>query len=97
MQNVKRVEIITDALEMREVVRVLDEQGVSGYTMIQSVIGHGGRGSQSGDDLTDVFKNSLVITACPPERLEALVEAIRPILARRGGVCLVSDAMWVVH
>ncbi len=97
MQNVKRVEIITDALEMREVTRVLDAQGVSGYTIVQSVIGKGERGAQSGDDLTDVFKNSLLITACDAERVMALVEAIRPILARRGGVCLVSDAQWVIH
>ncbi|MBW3637152.1 MAG: transcriptional regulator [Armatimonadetes bacterium] len=97
MQNVKRVEIITDALEMREVTRVLDAQGVSGYTIVQNVIGMGERGAQSGDDLTGVFQNSLLITACAPERVESLVEAIRPILARRGGVCLVSDAQWVIH
>lgn len=97
MQNVKRVEIITDALEMREVTRVLDAQGVSGYTVIPNVVGKGERGAQSGDDLTGVFQNSLVITACSPERVEALVESIRPILKRRGGVCLVSDAQWVIH
>lgn len=97
MQNVKRVEIITDALEMREVIRVLDAQNVSGYTVIPNVVGKGERGAQSGDDLTDVFKNSLLITACEVERVESLVEAIRPILARRGGVCLVSDAQWVIH
>ncbi len=97
MQNVKRVEIITDALEMREVVRVLEAQGVLGYSVIPNLTGHGERGAQSGDDLTDVFKNSLLITACEPEHLTSLVEAIRPILARRGGVCLVCDAQWVVH
>jgi nitrogen regulatory protein PII len=97
MQNVKRLEIITDALEMREVVRVLEAQGVTGYTVIPTVVGKGERGSQSGDDLTDVFKNSLLITACEPSQVQVLVEAIRPILKRRGGVCLVSDAQWVVH
>jgi nitrogen regulatory protein PII len=97
MQNIKRVEIITEALEMREVIRVLNEQGVSGYSVIPTVVGKGERGAQSGDDLTDVFKNSLLITACAPERVEALVEAIRPILKRRGGICLVSDAQWVIH
>ncbi len=97
MQNVKRVEIITDALEMREVVRVLEREGVSGYTVIPNVVGKGERGAQSGDDLTDVFKNSMLITACDAARVTALVEAIRPLLARRGGVCLVSDAQWVIH
>ena len=97
MQAVKRIEIITDTLEMREVCRVLDRLAVSGYSVIRDVTGRGERGVQSGDDLTDVFKNSMVLFACPPERVQEIVEAIRPILKRRGGICLVSDAMWVVH
>ena len=97
MQGVKRIEIITDTLEMREVCRVLDRLAVSGYSVIRDVTGRGERGVQSGDDLTDVFKNSMVVLACPPERLSEIVEAIRPILKKRGGICLVSDAMWVVH
>ena len=97
MQAVKRIEIITDTLEMREVCRVLDRLAVSGYSVIRDVTGRGERGVQSGDDLTDVFKNSMVVLACPPERLPEIVEAIRPILKKRGGICLVSDAMWVMH
>jgi nitrogen regulatory protein PII len=97
MQHVKRIEIITDALVMGEVIRVLEREGVSGYTVVPNVTGKGERGAQSGDDLTDVFKNSMLITACDVERVASLVEAIRPMLARRGGVCLVSDAQWVIH
>ena len=83
MQSVKRIEIITDTLEMREVCRVLDEIGVSGYYVIRDVTGRGERGVQSGDDLTDVFKNSLLLTACPPERVSDIVTAThsgRPLL-----------------
>ena len=97
MEAVKRIEIITDSLQMREVCRVLDGLAVSGYSVIRDVTGRGERGVQSGDDLTDVFKNSMVLLACPPERVQEIVEAIRPILKRRGGMCLVSDAMWVMH
>ena len=97
MEAVKRIEIITDALEMREVCRVLEALGVSGYSLVRDVTGRGERGVQSGDGLTDVFKNSLLLTACGPERVEEIVAAIRPILKRRGGVCLVSDALWVMH
>lgn len=97
MQAVKRVEIITDALEMKEVSAVLEAHGVSGYTVISNVTGMGERGVQSGDDLTDVFKNSLLLTTCSSEQVGEIVEAIRPLLKRRGGVCLISDAHWVVH
>ena len=89
--------IITDALEMREVTKVLEEHGVTAWTIVRDVVGRGERGVQSGDELTDVFKNSILITACPAAQAENLVEAVRRILKKRGGICLVSDAMWVRH
>ena len=97
MQVVKRIEIITGALEMEAVSAVLEAHGVSGYTIIKDVTGKGERGVQSGDDLTDVFKNSYLLTTCPPEQVEVIIEAIRPLLQQRGGVCLISDAQWVLH
>lgn len=97
MQNVKRIEIITDSLEMREVCRVLEGLGVTGYSIVRDVTGRGERGVQSGDELSSVFSNSLLLIACAPEKAPGIVEAIRPILKKRGGVCLVSDAMWVMH
>lgn len=97
MQSIKRIEIITDAIEMREVRRVLERLGIAGYTIIRDVEGQGVRGARTGDDLTDVFKNSYLLTTCEPAQVESLVEAIRPILKKRGGICLVSDAQWVIH
>ena len=97
MQPIKRVEIVTDSLEMREVIETIDSLGINGYTLIREVLGKGERGFQSGDELTDVFKNSLLLVACDADKVSALVEAIRPILKKRGGICLVSDAQWVVH
>jgi nitrogen regulatory protein PII len=97
MQHVKRIEIITDSLQMRDVCTVLDQLGVTGYSVVRDVVGKGERGLQSGDELTGVFKNSYLLTTCSPDRLGEIVETIRPILKQRGGVCLVSDAQWVVH
>lgn len=97
MQAVKRIEIIVDALEVPDLVRRLEAAGVSGYTIIKDAAGKGERGLRDADELTGVFKNSYVMTACPPEQIEKIVEAVRPILKLRGGVCLVSDALWVIH
>ncbi len=97
MESVKRIEIIIDANELREVCRVLEALEVSGYSVIRDVTGRGDRGVQSGDDLTDVFKNSLVLTACPAGSVAEIVDAIRPLLRAHGGICLVSDAQWVIH
>ena len=97
MEATKRIEIITDAHEMREVRAVLDALGVGGYSIVRDVTGRGERGEQSGDEVTGVFTNSLLLTTCDAEQLPQLVEAIRPILRRRGGVCLVTDALSVRH
>jgi len=97
MQAVKKVEIVTDAREMREVVKTLEAHEIKGYTVVHNVVGRGERGLQSGDDLTDVFKNSLLLTTCDSAQVGEIVEAIRPILKKRGGVCLISDAHYVVH
>ena len=97
MVPIKRVEIVVDALEVESLARALARVGVSGYTVIRNVTGSGGRGARRGDDVTDVFANRLVIVACEEEKLQALVEEIRPILKRAGGVCLVSDAQWLIH
>jgi nitrogen regulatory protein PII len=97
MLQVKRIEIIVDALEIPNVVRRLEAAGVSGYTIIKDATGMGERGLRDAGELTDVFKNSYLLTTCLPEQIERIVEAIRPILKLRGGVCLVSDAQWVIH
>jgi nitrogen regulatory protein PII len=97
MQAIKRVEIVTDSLEIQEVIDVIESIGITGYTLIRDVLGKGERGVQGGDELTGVFKNSLLLVACKDAEVPGLVEAIRPMLKKRGGICLVSDAQWVVH
>jgi nitrogen regulatory protein PII len=97
MMPVKRIEIIIDAFEVPSVLKMLDAAGVSGYTVIKDATGKGERGTRGGDELSGTFINSYVLTACPPEQVSSVVEALRPILKRYGGVCLVSDAEWLIH
>ncbi len=97
MIKVKRIEIVIDAVGLPEILRLLDASGTSGYTVIRDATGSGERGLRGGDELSDVFKNAYVMTACAPELTAQIVEAVRPTLRRLGGVCLVSDADWVLH
>jgi nitrogen regulatory protein PII len=97
MQAVKRLEIILDSLHLREVTRVLEARRVTGYTVVHGVTGQGDRGIRSGDELSGAFENSLLVTTCAADELAEIVAAIRPILQAHGGVCLVSDAHWVIH
>jgi nitrogen regulatory protein PII len=97
MRPVKKLEIIVDALEVNTVTGMLDSAGVSGYTIIRDATGKGGRGLQRGDELTNVFSNAVIITACSAEEAAKISTLLRPLLHRVGGVCLLSDAVWLEH
>ena len=97
MENVKKVEIVTNSLEMDKVLLTLEEIGISGYTVIREVTGKGDRGIASDDLESQILSNRYVMTVCTEEQQQTLVEAIRPILKKFGGVCIVSDAKWIAH
>lgn len=97
MQTVKRVEIITGPTEFRLMVGEMEKHGVTGYAVIRNVLGKGDKKVHNWDTLTSEVENLLIVTTIPEHKLSTLVEAIRPILKRFGGSCLVSDAMWVIH
>ncbi len=97
MTPVKRIEIVIDRIFVDQVLSALDRAGGTGYTLLRNATGKGDRGERLGDELTDVFSNCCVIAAVPVEHAPRLVEAIRPILREVGGMCLVSDAQWLLH
>lgn len=93
MKLVMKVEIITDSFEVESVAKLLDEIGVSGYSIINNVVGKGKRGVRSGDELTGLFKNSYIMVVCNEVEMHKIVEAIRPIVKKFGGICIVSDVV----
>ncbi len=98
MQAVKKVEIIIDYLELPRLLELIQEEStVVGYTVIKEVIGSGRRGERTGDGFSGELTNSYILIACSEDEAQRIVEIVQPILKRYGGVCLVSDAMWVKH
>ena len=97
MKPVKRIEIIIDVPEIPSLLALLRAEGVSGYSVFSPLTGTGERGERRNDEPGGGSGNACVLTAAPQEQATAIVNAIRPILSRRGGMCLVSDAEWVVH
>ncbi|MFM7425899.1 MAG: P-II family nitrogen regulator [Elainella sp.] len=92
MQAVKRIEIISDAIELEKVIQALKAAGVKSYTVIRNVSSEGIRGTASDADIT-LSENDYVLAICSPDQLAPVVESLRPILNRFGGVCLISDAL----
>ncbi len=97
MKHVKRLEIIIDAPELPTLLALLRAKGVSGYTVISPVTGSGGRGYRRNDEPGGGSGNACVLTAVSNEQAEEVIESIRPVLKRRGGICLVTDAQLVIH
>ena len=97
MEPVKKIEIVTNSVELGKVLELLERVDVPGYTVIRNVIGKGDRGRASDDIEVTVLSNVYVMTVCTEEQVNKVVEAMRPILKRFGGVCLISDAQSVVH
>jgi nitrogen regulatory protein PII len=98
MKPCKRIEIVIEQPLARRLAARLDELGAPGYTMIPDASGRGDRGLRRGDEVTDTFTNCVFIVACDDDAVVAqIVEGVRTLIARSGGVCLVSDALWVRH
>ncbi len=97
MIPVKRLEIVIDAPHGGRVTELLARHGLGGWTLLRGATGAGERGLQRDDELTGVSGNHLILTTCPPERLQSLLEELRALLVQCGGMCLVSDACWLRH
>lgn len=97
MESVRKIEIITNSVELGKVLAILDKVGVSGYSVIRDVIGKGDRGRADDDIEMTILSNVYVMSACTEEQERKVVEAIRPLLRKFGGLCLVSDAISIKH
>ena len=98
MKPCKRIEIVIEEPMAPRLVEVLRGLGVRGYTTVPNIGGEGDRGVRRADELAGDSSNTLFIIACEDATLVGeLVEQVRPLLRRSGGICLVSDAQWLVH
>jgi len=97
MEAVKRIEIVVPEFLVDDVVATLTRQGVGSYTVVRGVAGRGERGEQDGRSGEATFSNAMIVVACLPARATTLLEDLRPLLKRYGGVCLVSDALSLRH
>jgi nitrogen regulatory protein P-II 1 len=97
MRPVKRVEIVIEALVLGRVTDIVDAAGIRGYTVLRNAGGKGGHGERFEDELVDTHRNAVVVIACDEAQVAPLLASLRPLLTRFGGMCLVSDAHWVLH
>ena len=98
MKSCKRIEIVIEAPLAQGLAQQLRALGAPGFTLIPDVRGEGDRGVRRADELTGVSSNCLILIACDDDAtLTSILETVRPLLKRSGGMCMVSDAHWLRH
>jgi len=94
MHQVKRIEIIANAVELGKILEALDNAGVHGHAVMRNVMGKGLREGNEDLDMT-MLDNVYIIAFFMPDLVKPVVENIRPLLNKFGGTCYISDVMEV--
>jgi len=88
----KRVEIIIEAPLMPRLTDALERAGVTGYTVLPVLGGHGRSGPWTRDGQVGIADGmAAVICISAPERVEALLDAAYAVVERHIGVVSISD------
>jgi nitrogen regulatory protein PII len=88
----KKLEIIIESVERRKVCRLLDQLNVSGYTIIDNVLGRGSHFTRSGSELSDIMKNSLIIVIESDEVISKVIDVMKnEVLNFYSGKLFLSD------
>jgi nitrogen regulatory protein PII len=95
--SVKRIELVVEAIEKEQVISCLKSINITSFTLYHHVGGSGERGIRDEGVFGEKFENVTFVVACAENQLAVVIEVLRPILKRYGGMCLVSDAKWVKH
>lgn len=97
LTQLTRVEVVIGGEDVPVVAELFAQVGATGFTVVSNVsgLGHGGyhQGRLAFNDRNGL---ALVTVVLPAERVGALLDGLRPLLAHRSGVLLVSDT-WVTR
>ncbi len=89
----KRIDFFVTEREIDRLCKAIRKGGAPGYSVMRHVTGWGLAGEiDEAMDFSGLGANAHVVVFCEPTSVEPLREAVRPLLARFGGVGFVSEA-----
>lgn len=91
----KRLDIVVGQEKLDELIELLAGNKVRGYSIIRRVGGLGSRGIRSPYDVLNEEENVLIVLACESDLAEKITTSLQPRLKEFGGMCLVSDCLWI--
>ncbi len=89
----KMLVLVTDSEYEPHCMNMMRERGVTGYTMIQDVLGMGKTGAKLGDRIHP-GASMLLLSVVPDEAVEGLLECIKNCV-KEGRLCQSTHA-WIV-
>lgn len=92
MHTAKRVEIVIEKPLESRLTQVLDDAGVTGYTIVPVRGGSGRSGPWTREGQVGRAGMVMVVCLIRPERLDALLESAFAVVERHIGVVSVTDA-----
>lgn len=93
--TMKRFEIVIGIEQLENLTEILDRCAVRGYTVLKNAGGLGSRGMRDPGDVLLEQENVMVVLACKDDQAQRVVNELRPALKSLGGMCLISDCLWV--
>jgi nitrogen regulatory protein PII len=87
----KKLEIIIEAVEKKSVLKILNEVGANGYTIINDIHGQGKQGTRRGSELTNIMRNSLIIVVDDYDKIQTVIGKVKEILEIYSGIMFLSD------
>ena len=58
MKDMKKVELIIEAVYVPRLIKLFKKHNIGGYTVIRDIEGYGGHGLKTADDVSDAFSNN---------------------------------------
>lgn len=93
--SLKRLEIVVSKNKFSKIASLFSRSDVRGYTIIKHAGGLGSRGPVENGDVTLNDGNVVVILACQEQKAQKVLAEIQPIMEELGGICLISDCLWL--
>ena len=88
----KRIDIVAEAPVLKRLEALLEEAGVSGYTVLPALAGRGHHGDWNREGLAgDAGRMVAVFCIVDAARLEAILDKLQTVIARQMAIVAVSD------
>lgn len=92
MYNKQRIELIIERMAYKRACRVLEESGLTGYTVIPALAGFGGGARwQRDSDISSSRDMVVIISIGDSEKTDLAIQNIEKLLSSHIGVVTVSD------